>query len=142
MVKSEATAIRENTQYTHVVIEKCDQQTQATERLDAHIFTQHEEQREEMEEEMDKVQAELLDAEEMIGHLQEDLKEIRRQRDDNLQMFLKSQEQLGKLESKVLYLRHTPNGQALHFDSRCPHWQSAKMVELCKRCQDEVAVFD
>ena len=67
-IKYEATATRENAQYTHVAIEKCDQQTQATEWLDAHIFMEYENQREEMEEEMNKVQEELLEAEEMMGH--------------------------------------------------------------------------
>lgn len=90
-----------------------------------------------MEEEMHKIQAELLDAEEMIGHLQEDLKEIRRQRDDNLSMFLKSQEQLIKLESKMCNLRRAPSGHVIHLDARCTHWQKAKDASFCSICQDE-----
>ena len=95
MIKYETSARQETTS------QKCDQQTQANEWIDSYIWQQYEEEKEEMEEEMHNMQAALLQAEKIMGHLQEDLKEVRRQRDDNLTMFLKSQQQQIKLEKKM-----------------------------------------
>ena len=69
MIKDEASATQET------MSQKCDQQTQATEWIDSYIWQQYEEEKEEMEEEMHNMQAALLEAEEMIGHLQEDVSE-------------------------------------------------------------------
>ena len=88
------------------------------------------------------MQAALLEAEEMIGHLQEDLKEVRRQRDDHLNMFLKSQQQQVKLEKKFCNLRKAPSGHVIHFDSRCRYWQKASEAAFCSTCQDEGAVSE
>ena len=135
MMKNEATAIRETVNYKSAESQKCDQQTQATEWIDSYIWRQYEEEKEEMEEETHKIQAELLDAEDMIGHLQEDLKEAKGW------MFLKSQQHLIKLESKMTHLRRAPSGQVIHFHARCTHWQKAKEAAFCSVCQDEGAVF-
>ena len=135
-IKYETSARQETTS------QKCDQQTQATEWIDSYIWQQYEEEKEEMEEEMNNMQAALLEAEEMIGHLQEDLKEVRRQRDDNLNMFLKSQQQQIKLEKKMCNLRKAPSGHVIHFDSRCRYWQKANEATFCSTCQDEGAVLE
>ena len=136
MIKYETSARQETTS------QKCDQQTQATEWIDSYIWQQYEEEKEEMEEEMNNMQAALLEAEEMIGHLQEDLKEVRRQRDDHLNMFLKSQQQQAKLEKKFCNLRKAPSGHVIHFDSRCRYWQKASEAAFCSTCQDEGAVSE
>ena len=136
MIKYETSARQETTS------QKCDQQTQATEWIDSYIWQQYEEEKEEMEEEMNNMQAALLEAEEMIGHLQEDLKEVRRQRDDHLNMFLKSQQQQVKLEKKLCNLRKAPSGHVIHFDSRCRYWQKASEAAFCSTCQDEGAVLE
>ena len=91
---------------------------------------------------MNNMQAALLEAEEMMGHLQEDLKEVRRQRDDNLAMFLKSQQQQIKIEKKIGNLRKAPSGNVIHFDARCIHWQKARSATFCSVCQNEGAVLE
>ena len=118
-----------------MILERKDQATQATCLEDNSL-------QKKMDEEVAEMQAEYVKQDMYIEQLEERVKELQEQAAENFQMYELESRHARKLMNQMINLRKTPKGQRVHFSTRCPHYQEAPKLELCRKCLSDGGVSD
>ena len=121
----EKVTIQNTENEVRMILERKDQATQAT-------CLEDNSMQKKMDEEVAEMQAEYVKQDMYIEQLEERVKELQEQAAENFQMYELESRHARKLMNQMINLRKTPKGQCVHFSTRCPHFQEALKLELCR----------
>ena len=127
-IQNEESAVR-------VVLEKKDQETQATCHVEAELRTAY-------DRELVEMQAEHVEQDMYIEELEEKISMLKEQAEEHFQMFQLETRHAQKLMRQMANLKKAPTGQVIHFSPGCPHYAKASAIELCKKCMVEGGVIE
>ena len=118
-----------------VVLEKRDQETQATCHVEAELRTAY-------DRELAEMQAEHVKQDMCIEELEERINMLKEQAEEHFQMFQLETKHAQKLMRQMANLKKTPSGKVLHFSPSCPHYAKAAEMELCRKCMIDGGVSE
>ena len=135
MLDFKKVTIQNDESVVQVVLERKDQETQATCHVEAELRTAH-------DRELVEMQAEHVKQDMYIEELEEKISMLKEQAEEHFQMFQIETRHAQKLMRQMANLKKTHSGQVIHFSPGCPHYSKATSIELCRKCMVDGGVSD